>query len=84
MSRVAKRPVQLDKSVDVNLRGRDLTIKGPKGQLSMAVSSEVEIKQDDGALQVSARSRSRTANAYDRISHRRNNRQCSDYRAHLA
>ena len=63
MSRVAKRPVQIENNVSVSLQGRALTIKGPKGALSMAVNPEVDVKHDESALQVSARSRSRFANA---------------------
>jgi large subunit ribosomal protein L6 len=63
MSRVAKRPVRFDKNVSVSLQGQDLTIKGPKGALSLAVNTDVEVKQKDESLQVTARSQSRFANA---------------------
>lgn len=63
MSRVAKRPVALSKDISVDLRGQDLTIKGPKGSLSMRINSEIEVKQQDETLQVGARSRNRNANA---------------------
>jgi len=63
MSRVAKRPVRIENNVSVSLQGRALTIKGPKGALSMAVNPEVDVKHDESTLQVSARSRSRFANA---------------------
>lgn len=63
MSRVAKRPVKFDKNVSVSLQGQDLTIKGPKGALSLAVNTDVEVKQKDESLQVTARSQSRFANA---------------------
>lgn len=63
MSRVAKRPVALVKDVSADLRGQDLTIKGPKGSLSLRINSDIEVKQEDSALKVAARSRSRSANA---------------------
>jgi large subunit ribosomal protein L6 len=63
MSRVAKRPVVLVKDVSADLRGQDLTIKGPKGSLSLRINSDIEVKQEDSALKVTARSRSRIANA---------------------
>jgi large subunit ribosomal protein L6 len=63
MSRVAKRPVRLEKDVSVSLQGRALTIKGPKGALSMALNPEVELEQGEALLQVSPRSQSRFSNA---------------------
>lgn len=63
MSRVAKRPVRFEKNVSVSLQGRELTIKGPKGALSMAVNRDVEVKENESALHVAARSKSRSANA---------------------
>ena len=63
MSRVARRPVELGKGVTVELNGRALTIKGPKGSLVLNLSSEVEVKQEDSALKVSARSGSTFAKA---------------------
>jgi large subunit ribosomal protein L6 len=63
MSRIAKRPVQLAKNVSAELSGRMLTIKGPKGNLSMEVNSEVEVSRQGETLAVAARSGSRFANA---------------------
>jgi large subunit ribosomal protein L6 len=63
MSRVAKRPVALVKDVSVDLRGQDLTVKGPKGSLSMRINSDIEVKQEDSTLKITARSPSRSANA---------------------
>jgi large subunit ribosomal protein L6 len=63
MSRIAKRPVELTKDVSVQISGRSLTIKGPKGSLSMELNSEVEVTQDGANLAVAARSGSRFANA---------------------
>lgn len=63
MSRVAKRPVQLVDGVEVDLKGNSLTVKGPKGSLSMECHSEVEVKNEDSALAVTTRSGSRFARA---------------------
>ncbi len=63
MSRVAKRPVDVDKGVEVGLVGNALTIKGPKGSLSLECHSEVELVNDDSGLAVSPRSGSRFARA---------------------
>ncbi|MFL2554804.1 MAG: 50S ribosomal protein L6 [Candidatus Rariloculaceae bacterium] len=63
MSRVAKIPVAVEQGVEVNLANHALTVKGPKGSLSMECHSEVEIINDDAGLTVSPRSGSRFARA---------------------
>ena len=63
MSRVAKSPVELPKGVEFSQAGNVVTLKGGKGSLSMERNSEVELAQEDGALQVSPRSGSRFSTA---------------------
>ena len=63
MSRVAKAPVPLPQGVEFNLAGTTASIKGSKGQLSMELNSEVELKQEDNTLTVSPRSGSLFATA---------------------
>ncbi len=63
MSRVAKRPVAVEKGVEVALDGGALTVKGPKGSLSLVRHSEVEITNDESGLSVSPRSGSRFSRA---------------------
>lgn len=61
MSRIAKVPVTLSKGIEFKREGNVVTIKGSKGSLSMQLNSEVEIKQEEGLLQVAPRSGSRFA-----------------------
>jgi large subunit ribosomal protein L6 len=63
MSRVAKRPVPLGKGVTAEIKGGALTVKGPKGALTLDVNREVEVTQQDSELAVAPRSGSRFANA---------------------
>ena len=63
MSRVAKRPIPLIDGVKIDLKGDSLTVKGPKGSSSLMFHSEVEVKNQDSALTVTARSGSRLARA---------------------
>ena len=63
MSRVAKRPIPLASGVEADLKGTSLTVKGPKGTLSLECHSEVEVKNEDSTLAVTARSGSRFARA---------------------
>lgn len=52
MSRVAKNPVKLPAGVQINLAGRNLSVKGPKGQLSTALHRHVEVEQGEGQMAV--------------------------------
>lgn len=63
MSRVAKLPVELPKGVEFSRSGSAVTLKGPKGSLSMELNSEVELTQEENGLQVKARSGSQFAGA---------------------
>jgi large subunit ribosomal protein L6 len=62
MSRIAKRPVELLKNVSAELNGQQLTIKGPKGTLTMQVNTEIEVSRQGEALAVAPRSGSNFAN----------------------
>ena len=63
MSRVAKEPVTLPSGVEFNQSGSEVTVKGTKGTLSMALHSEVELAKDDSTLTCKPRSGSRFATA---------------------
>ena len=54
MSRVAKKPIALPKGVEFNAQSGNLSVKGPKGTLSIAQPEGVEVKVEDGSLLVSA------------------------------
>ena len=53
MSRVAKQPISLPKGVEFKNQDGNLSVKGPKGSLSLAKPSGVEIKLEDGVLNLS-------------------------------
>ena len=53
MSRVAKLPISLPKGVEFKNQDNNLSVKGPKGTLSLAKPSGVEIKLEDGVLNLS-------------------------------
>ncbi len=63
MSRVAKVPVALVKGVEVDLKGNALTVKGPKGTLSLDCNREVEVVSEGSQIAVKPRSGSRFASA---------------------
>ena len=63
MSRVAKVPVKLPQGVEFSLSGTTASMKGSQGQLSMALNSEVELKQEDNVITVLPRSGSKFSRA---------------------
>ena len=54
MSRVAKKPVAIAKGVELNVQDSLISVKGPKGTLSIAKPAGIEIKIEDGHALVSA------------------------------
>ena len=59
MSRVAKKPIALPKGVEINVQNDAFNVKGPKGTLSIAKPEGVEMKVEDGNIQMSANDASR-------------------------
>jgi large subunit ribosomal protein L6 len=52
MSRIGRLPVVIPGGVDVTIEGREVTVQGPKGRLSLQLASPIEISQSDGTLSV--------------------------------
>ena len=48
MSRIAKKPVALPKGVELNTQSDTISVKGPKGTLSVAKPAGIEVKVEDG------------------------------------
>jgi large subunit ribosomal protein L6 len=55
MSRVGKKPIPAVKGVDIKVASGVVTVKGPKGELKMALSDEVSVKVENGEVQIAAR-----------------------------
>ena len=53
MSRIGKAPIVVPKGVTVELKGNEVSIKGPKGQLHRSIRPEMLIEQKDGTIVVS-------------------------------
>jgi large subunit ribosomal protein L6 len=53
MSRIGKQPVPVPTGVDVTIDGQNVSVKGPKGALSLAVAEPIVVtRDDDGAIVV--------------------------------
>ena len=55
MSRIAKKPVEIPSGVEVSIDGRELSAKGPKGNLSVTLHASVNVTQDGNILSFSPR-----------------------------
>ncbi len=63
MSRVARKPVVLPSGVEVTLSGQQISIKGPKGTLTLQVHAQVEVTRDSNVLKFAPRSIEANAHA---------------------
>ncbi|MCM3655693.1 50S ribosomal protein L6 [Agromyces mediolanus] len=53
MSRIGRLPIDIPAGVEVKIDGSAVTVKGPKGELSLTVASPIEAKVDGGQVIVS-------------------------------
>ena len=54
MSRIAKNPVDLPSGVEVKMSGRNIQVKGPKGELSLDLHPTVDMVHEDNQLRLAA------------------------------
>ncbi len=52
MSRIGRMPIAIPSGVDVTIDGRLVTVRGPKGELSLAVKEPIGVSQQDGVITV--------------------------------
>jgi large subunit ribosomal protein L6 len=64
MSRIGKKPVAIPSGVTAQIENGMLSVKGPKGTLSMGTDELVNYKLDDGGIQVGPANDSQAARAH--------------------
>ena len=52
MSRIGRLPIDVPGTVTVTIEGQDVTVKGPKGELSLTVANPIEVKLEEGQVLV--------------------------------
>ena len=52
MSRIGRQPITIPAGVTAKVEGREVTVTGPKGTLTMTIAEPIEVTQEDGALVV--------------------------------
>ena len=63
MSRVGKSPVLLPEKVEVTISADLISVKGPLGTLSQAITSNVKVEKIDNQLEIKLNEDTRQANA---------------------
>jgi len=61
MSRIGKKPIPVPKNVTATVDGQKVTVKGPKGQLSLTLVDDIEVAMGDGAIVVKPRADTKRA-----------------------
>ncbi len=54
MSRIANKPIEVPSAVSLTVTGQTITAKGPKGELTLQVHSDVSFEQQDNLLSFKA------------------------------
>jgi len=52
MSRIGRLPIEIPAGVEVKLDGSVVSVKGPKGELSLTVAQPIEVKVEEGQVLV--------------------------------
>ena len=47
MSRIAKSPIQVPKGVEIDVKGGEVQVKGPKGNLALSLHPSVRLEKDE-------------------------------------
>lgn len=63
MSRIAKNALKLPDGVELTVNGRDVSVKGSKGQMGLRLVDEINVKVEDGAVLVEKTKGTQFANA---------------------
>ena len=64
MSRIGKRPVAIPNGVTANIDGKTLSVKGPKGTLTMGLSDLIDYKVEDEGISVQPANDTQKARAF--------------------
>lgn len=64
MSRIGKKPVVVPAGVTAAIEGKTLSVKGPKGTLSISLADEVSYAVEDGSISVQPINQSKRARSF--------------------
>ena len=55
MSRIGRKPIEIPEGVEVKISGNKISVKGPKGSLDFDFHDDIEAKNSEKEIQVTAR-----------------------------
>jgi large subunit ribosomal protein L6 len=64
MSRIGRKPVEIPENVTVDIDGRKVVVKGPKGELSIEVRPEIAVKKEDNTIVTEIKIKTKQSNAF--------------------
>ena len=64
MSRIGKKPVTVPSGVTANIAGGELSVKGPKGTLTMPLADDIKYETVDGGISVQPANDTKRARAF--------------------
>jgi large subunit ribosomal protein L6 len=68
MSRIGRMPIPLPQGIEVHIKGTEVRVKGPKGELSRSFDKAMAISLNEGTLEVSRSSDSRIHRSLEGVS----------------
>ena len=63
MSRIGKKPIEIPEGVEVKIDSNEVTIKGPKGELSQEIRPEIKVEVKDKEVLVSLQRQTKQSKA---------------------
>ncbi len=64
MSRVGKKPIKIPQGVEIKIESSKITAKGQKGELSVDIPQEIEVKQEEEFLLISEKKNTKNSKAF--------------------
>jgi large subunit ribosomal protein L6 len=68
VSRIGNTPITIPSGVEIDIKGQDVTVKGPKGSLSHTLPEVISLSVDDGTATVSRADEERQSRALHGLS----------------
>jgi Ribosomal protein L6P/L9E len=68
MSRIGKMPIAIPQGVEVNINGQHVSVKGPKGELSLEVSEPIKVVVEENEIIVTRPDEEQTSKALHGLS----------------
>ena len=68
MSRIGRMPIAVPSGVEITIAGQSVSVKGPKGALSLSVAEPIQVSQSEGVITVARPNEERLTRALHGLS----------------